>query len=320
MPPVAPMLARPAKRLPSIGHYAFEPRWEGVPCMVFRDRAHLQLWSAGRRRLEVEAPEVVGALMRDLPLRCVVEGTLTAGSHGAPRAFVASDLLAVDRCDLRRLPWHARRRRLEHEVPPRAPHLWLTPVTQDRTVAQQWFTNLDGSGLDGVVACPVRMPYVDGASASLRVKHQRTATCVVGGVRWHHDGRGIASLLLGLYDQAGRLHPCGVATGLLPAQRHVLYDALAPHHGGPVWNHPWMEGDHSIAVGFDMRAWELVRPLMVVEVAYGHTRGDRFGGSVRLVRCLPDRSHHACTAIQLARVPPAARQRMVWAPGLGAAA
>jgi ATP-dependent DNA ligase len=320
MPPVAPMLARPAKRLPSIGQYAFEPRWEGTPCMAFRDRAHLQLWSSGRRRLETEAPEVVGALMRDLPPRCVVEGTLTAGSHGAPRAFVASDLLAVDRRDLRPLPWHARRRRLEREVPPQGPHLWLTPFTEDRTVAQGWFTHLDGTGLDGVVACPVRMPYVGGASAALGVKHERTATCVVGGVRWHHDGRGIASLLLGLYDQAGRLHPCGVATGLSPAQRHVLYDALAPHRGGPVWDHPWTAGDPSVSVGVDARAWELVRPLMVVEVAYGHTRGDRFGGSVRLVRCLPDRSPHACTAIQLARVSPSARRRMVWAPGLGAAA
>jgi ATP-dependent DNA ligase len=336
MPPVDPMLATLSRELPTGDGLLYEPKWDGFRCLVFRDGAELVLHSRNQRPLGRYFPELAEPLAAELPDRCVVDGEVVVVTeqgldfdalqqriHPAqsrirklaaetPAAFVAFDLLALGDRDLRGAPLAERRRLLEESlVNSRRVH--LTPATTDREVAAVWFNRFEGAGLDGVVAKRLDVPYREGERVMVKVKHERTADCVVGGFRLHKDGKGVGSLLLGLYDAEGALHHVGVASGFSASFRAELVDQVAPFRHGATEKHPWAEpgsegarlpgGKSRWSAGKDL-TWEPLRPELVAEVAYGHMQGDRFRHATRFVRWRPDREPATCTYEQLEVVVP----------------
>src|SRR3954454_14749287 len=243
MPPVSPMLAKLARAMPDGGGYLYEPKWDGFRCIAFRDGDEVVMGSRNERPLTRYFPEVVDALLRELPPRCVVDGEVViAGADGLdfdalqlrlhpaesrvrklageiPASFVAFDLLACGDDDLRAVPFSERRKRLETELGDVAPPVYLTPATDDITVATDWFNRFEGAGLDGVVAKRIDLPYRENERVMLKVKHERTADCVVAGFRWHKSGGIVGSILLGLYDDAGVLHHLGVTASFTMGRR-----------------------------------------------------------------------------------------------------
>src|SRR5271165_4408377 len=237
MPPVSPMLAKLSREMPEGGDLLYEPKWDGFRCIVFRDGPEVELGSRNEKPLTRYFPELVESLLANLPARCVIDGEIViAGPEGldfdallqrihpaasrvkllastTPSSFVAFDLLALGEGDLRGEPFGVRRAALEQALEGCEPPVYVTPATSDLAVAQDWFARFEGAGLDGVVAKPVELTYREGERVLLKVKHERTADCVAGGFRWHKDGGGVGSLLLGLYDEEGALHHVGVASG-----------------------------------------------------------------------------------------------------------
>jgi ATP-dependent DNA ligase len=274
-PPVAPMLAKLARELPS-GDYIYEPKWDGFRCIVFRSGTEVELGSRNELPLTRYFPELVAALSQVLPQRAVLDGeVVVAGPTGldfdalsqrvhpaesrvrllaerTPASFVAFDLLALDDRDLRTEPFHERRRLLENVIGEAGPSVgvYLTPATRDRSLAEDWFGRFEGAGLDGVVAKAADLAYVAGKRVMVKVKHERTAEFVVGGFRWYRPSADagipgqseIGSLMLGLYDSAGDLSHVGVIGAFAAEQRRQLVDVLAPYRvdsdGGPE-GHPW---------------------------------------------------------------------------------
>lgn len=340
-PPVAPMLARAVGELPE-GDLAFEPKWDGFRCIVFRDGDEVVLGSRNERPLTRYFPELLDPIRAGFPDRCVVDGELVVATpagrlefdllsqriHPAesrvrrlaaetPASFVAFDLLALDDRSLLDAPLRVRRRLLdEHLAGVRAP-LHLSPWTTDRALAAEWFVRFEGAGLDGVMAKPLDGTYASGSRVQYKVKHRRSADCVVAGFRTHRSGDGVGSLLLGLYDVAGRLHHVGVATSFTAARRAELAGELSPYLAGATTHHPWwgrpdpetttagrMPGGTSRwSAGKDL-SWTPVRPERVCEVAYEHLQGDRFRHSTRFLRWRPDKRPEECTYAQLEVVPP----------------
>ena len=256
-PPVSPMLARLARELPPGGGWSYEPKWDGFRCVVFRDGDDVELGSRNERPLNRYFPEILDPLRAALPAQAVVDGELViATPHGldfdllslrihpaasrvdalaadTPASFVAFDALAEQDTDLRPRPFVERRERLEAMVANVAP-VHVTPATTDPAVATRWFDEFEGAGLDGIVAKALDSPYREGERTMVKVKHQRTADCVVAGSRTHKDGRGVGSLLLGLYDDAGALHHVGVASSFAAPLRARLVDEVAPYRAGRV--------------------------------------------------------------------------------------
>ncbi|MCA1690867.1 MAG: ATP-dependent DNA ligase [Acidimicrobiales bacterium] len=336
MPPVAPMLAKLARELPPQEGMIYEPKWDGFRCIVFRDGDEVELGSRNEKPLTRYFPELLDPLRSQLPPRCVMDGEIViATRHGldfeallqrihpaqsrirllaseTPASFVAFDLLALGDEDLRSRPFSERRAGLEEALGGAQPPVHLTPATRDQDVARQWFDRFEGAGLDGVVAKPMDLPYRENERVMLKVKHQRTADCVVAGFRWHKSGGVVGSLLLGLYDEAGTLHHVGVASAFTVARRKELVDELSPLRDGALENHPWKEWASAVAelggrmpggtsrwnAGRDM-SWEPLRPELVVEVAYDHLQGDRFRHATQFVRWRPDRDPRSCTYSQL---------------------
>jgi ATP-dependent DNA ligase len=334
MPPVKPMLAKLTRDLPVGDGLLYEPKWDGFRCIAFRDGDEIELGSRNERPLTRYFPELVEALRANLPARCVVDGEIViAGDRGldfdallqrihpaasritrlateTPASFVAFDVLAVGDDDLRGLPFADRRRRLETALAGARPPVHATPVTADAEVAADWFSRFEGAGLDGVVAKPGGLRYEEDKRVMLKVKHARTADCVVGGFRVHKSGDGVGSLLLGLFDDAGVLHHVGVASGFSAKLRGELATHLAPYADDALDGHPWrgwaeadgggrMPGGQSRwNAGRDMQ-WQPVRPELVVEVAYDHLQGDRFRHATRFERWRPDREPRSCTYAQL---------------------
>ncbi len=328
------MLAKLVRQLPDDDGLFFEPKWDGFRCVVFRDGDDVELGSRNERPLTRYFPELVEALRRQLPPRVVVDGevvivgpggldfdALTQRIHPAasrvrllaertPASFVAFDLLAVDDRDLRREPYAHRRSELETALASVRPPVHLTPVTTDRALAADWFLRFEGAGLDGVVAKPGDLPYREGERVMLKVKHERTADCVVAGFRWHKDS-GVGSLLLGLFDDGGALHHVGVASGFSVARRGELTDELAPLREGALDAHPWrhwaeQQGAAARMPGAQSRwnagkdlSWEALRVERVCEVAYDHLQGDRFRHATSFRRWRPDRDPASCTYGQL---------------------
>jgi ATP-dependent DNA ligase len=231
---------------------------------------------------------------------------------------VAFDLLAEGDEDLRSLPQVDRRRRLESALRGARPPLHITPCTTDRALAAEWFDAFEGAGLDGVVAKPEHLPYREGQRVMLKVKHERTADCVVAGFRWHKSGGVIGSLLLGLHDDEGMLHHVGVTAAFPMTQRRSLVDTLAPYRENALENHPWRDWATAMtAAGGRMpgaqsrwnagkdQSWEPVRPELVVEVRYDHLQGDRFRHATSFVRFRDDREPGSCTYAQLDEAAPA---------------
>ncbi len=345
-PPVAPMLAKSAPDLPDaeVGRYWFEPKWDGFRCLVFRDGDEVVLGSRNDKPLTRYFPELLDPLRAALPERCVVDGEIVVAQHGAldfdalqqrihpaasrveklsletPASFVAFDLLALDDRDLMETPLAERRRLLEEAVGQAPPPIHLTPGTFDRAVATDWFSRFEGAGLDGVMAKPADGSYQPGKRAQLKVKHLRTADCVVGGFREHKSGDGPGSLMLGLYDADGRLHNLGVASSFSAARRAELRDELAPYVADDLQGHPWggwadAEAHASSTTGRLPGAqsrWNAtkdlsftpLRPELVVEVAYERVDNGRFRHTARFQRWRPDRDAASCTFDQLEVVPP----------------
>ncbi|MGW5312988.1 ATP-dependent DNA ligase [Nocardia thailandica] len=344
LPPVRPMLAKSSPEVPTDPGWLFEPKWDGFRCIVFRDGDEVELGSRNDRPLTRYFPEVAELLKQALPPRCVVDGeivvvtgagldfdTLQQRLHPAasrvaklaaetPASFVAFDLLALGERDLTGESFAARREALESLLDAAPGRVHLTPITDDPAVARDWFTRFEGAGFDGVMAKRADGPYQQDKRVMLKIKHERTADCVVAGFRWHKDGQGVGSLLLGLYDDAGELHHVGVASSFTAARRSELVGELAPLRENALAEHPWrrwadaaaqasaegrMPGGVSRWSGGKDLSWEALRPELVAEVRYEHVQSGRFRHGGRLVRFRPDRTPESCTYAQLDEVAPA---------------
>ncbi|HEX4776506.1 MAG TPA: ATP-dependent DNA ligase [Acidimicrobiia bacterium] len=342
MPPVSPMLAKLTRDLPEGDEYLYEPKWDGFRCIVFRDGDDVELGSRNERPMTRYFPELLDPLRRDLPERCVLDGEIVIATpsgldfdllqlrlHPAasrvnklaretPASFVAFDVLALGDDDLRERPFSERRAILERELARAKPPVRVTPATTEEKVAREWFDRFEGAGFDGVVAKSLMQPYRENERVMLKVKHQRTCDCVVAGFRWHKDGKGVGSLLLGLYDDAGVLHHVGVASSFNAQRRRELVDELAPYRDDALRDHPWREWadaqahEGSRMPGAQSRwnankdlSWEPLRIELVAEVAYEHLQGDRFRHTARFQRWRRDRDPSSCTYAQLEAVVPA---------------
>jgi ATP-dependent DNA ligase len=336
-PPVSPMLAKLVRELPTADGLLYEPKWDGFRCIVFRDGDEIELGSRNERPFNRYFPELVESLRSALPERAVVDGEIViATDHGldfdllqmrihpaasrvntlakeTPSSFVAFDVLAEDNKDLRKRPFAERRKRLERMLGRAKQPIHITPVTSDPVVAGQWFEQFEGAGLDGVVAKPGAGEYRENERAWFKVKHQRTADCVVAGFRTHKDGDGVGSLLLGLYDDEGTLHHVGVASSFAAPLRKKLAKELQPYRKNALDGHPWREWAVAEAhesggrmpgapsrwnAKKDMR-WAPLRIELVAEVAYEHLQGDRFRHTARFLRWRQDRDAASCTYEQL---------------------
>ncbi|MDX6197731.1 MAG: hypothetical protein QOJ79_882 [Actinomycetota bacterium] len=335
MPPVQPMLAKSVPDVPDGPGFLYEPKWDGFRCIVFRDGDEVELGSRNEKPLTRYFPEVVEAVKAQLPERCVVDGeiVIAAGKgldfeallqriHPAvsrvkmlaettPASFVAFDLLALGDESLLDQPQSVRRARLEKALAKSGPPIHLTPVTDDVALAREWFTMFEGAGLDGVVAKPVDIPYSPDKRVMLKIKHARTADCVVGGYRLHKSGPVVGSLVLGLYDDDEHLQHVGVAASFPMKRRAQLIDELAPYLLTDGADHPWLGELMSERAptssagsrwnqGKDM-SFVPLRPELVVEVAYDHMEGARFRHTAQLRHFRPDRDPRSCTYAQLER-------------------
>jgi ATP-dependent DNA ligase len=334
-PPIEPMLAKISQELPPEGSFLYEPKWDGFRAIVFRGESDVFIQSRDLRPLNRYFPELHDVLLDRLPAGCVVDGEIViATSKGldfdalqlrlhpaasrvarlakeTPSGFVAFDLLAVGGKDIRSAPLRDRRQQLERLLEDVQPPIYLTPMTRDRQVAVEWLARFEGAGLDGVIAKPADGIYEPGKRAMIKVKHVRTADCVVGGFRWHKTGDDtVGSLLLGLYDDKGRLHHVGVTSSFTMAIRKQLATELAPLRTDALRDHPWgawasggegtrMPGGQSRwSAGKDL-SWEPLRIERVCEVKYDHLQGDRFRHAAVFLRWRPDKPPKECRYDQL---------------------
>jgi ATP-dependent DNA ligase len=338
MPPVAPMLAKPVLELPD-GPYSFEPKWDGFRTIVFRDGDEVELGSRKERPMTRYFPEVVEAARAQLPPRCVVDAEIVvpdasgrrldfdalllrihpAASRVAllanqtPARLVAFDLLALGEVDYMAQPFARRRAALERALAPARPPVHLTPATTDRELAAEWLSRFEGAGLDGLVAKLLDGTYEPDRRVWRKVKHQRTADCVVAGYRLHKRGEDlVGSLLLGLYTDTGELASVGVVGAFPMERRRELFAELQPLVT-TFEGHPWdwgawqQEAEGRTWRGSNSSRWnpgkELsfvpLRPERVVEVRYDHLEGRRFRHTAQFVRWRPDREPRSCTYDQL---------------------
>jgi ATP-dependent DNA ligase len=342
-PPILPMLAKRVSDLPRAGDWIFEPKWDGFRALVFRDGKEVLIQSRDEKPLNRYFPELIDPLLKQLPARCVLDGEVVVAHKGAldfdslqlrihpaasrikllseqiPSSIVFFDLLAEGKNDLRGQAFEERRRRLETVLSRATPPLHLTPATTDFSVAADWFRRFEGAGLDGVVAKPVGGTYEPNKRVMLKVKHERDCDCVVAGFRWHKKGDRdrIGSLLLGLFDDAGKLHHVGVCASFTDQKRIELVEFLKPYRKDAIASHPWKEwamnelGEAHRMPGAQSRwshgkdlSWEPLRPELVVEVAYEHMQGDRFRHTAHFRRWRTDKKPKDCTYAQLEVVPP----------------
>jgi ATP-dependent DNA ligase len=326
------MLAKLTRELPRAQDMFYEPKWDGFRCIVFRDGDEVELGSRNEKPLTRYFPELMEPLTRHLPDQCVLDGEIViAGPSGldfdalsqrihpaesritllastTPASFVAFDILAVGDRNLCDAPYRERRTLLEESLRSATPPVHVTPATGDPDVAADWFSRFEGAGLDGVVAKPGDLRYLPDKRAMFKVKHERTADCVVGGFRWHKEGGVIGSLLLGLYDEGGALHHVGVASGFTAARRRELVAELEPLRAEATEGHPWLESAHESSrlpggtsrwsAGKDM-SWEPLRPELVCEVSYDHLQEQRFRHGTSFRRWRTDRLPTSCTYAQL---------------------
>ncbi|HEY2812622.1 MAG TPA: ATP-dependent DNA ligase [Acidimicrobiales bacterium] len=341
-PPVKPMLSKGVgsfEALPAGADLIFEPKWDGFRCIVFRDGDEVELGSRNERPMTRYFPELVDALRRELPLRIVVDGEIVVpGATGldfdalqqrihpadsrvrmlaekTPASFIAFDLLAIGDDDLTEHPFDERRARLCDVLGSVNPPVHLTPATTSMDEARGWFERFEGAGLDGVVAKPVAQPYQPDKRVMFKVKHHRTADCVVAGFRVHKDGKGVGSLLLGLFDDEGTLHHVGVCASFTAAFRQELAEILEPLRKKALENHPWRDwaelqqqhrGEGGRMPGAVSRwnaqkdlSWEPVRVERVIEVEFDQLQSGRFRRVARFIRWRADRTTDSCTYSQL---------------------
>lgn len=336
MPPVSPMLAKSVKAIPPDASY--EPKWDGFRSICFRDGDEVELGSRNERPMTRYFPELVAAVKAELPRRCVIDGEIViARTRGAyqgldfealqqrihpadsrvrmlaeqtPASFIAFDLLALGDDDYTQLPFNERRAALV-EALGSGPSIHITPATTDLSTAQRWFEEFEGAGLDGVVAKPLAIPYQPDKRVMFKIKHERTADCVVAGYRVHKSGGDtIGSLLLGLYQDDGQLASVGVIGAFPMAERRRLFTELQPLVTS-FDDHPWNWAAHVAGertprknefsrwnAGKDL-SFVPLRPERVVEVRYDHMEGARFRHTAQFSRWRPDRDPRSCTYEQL---------------------
>ena len=331
------MLAKVAAEIPDGGGFLYEPKWDGFRAIVFRGGGNVFIQSRDLKPLDRYFPDVHEALLAGLPDGSVLDGEIVIATprgldfdalqlrlHPAasrvamlaqqtPASFVAFDVLAAGGQDLRDAAQHERRAHLERLLVDALPPIHLTPVTRDREQAIEWLARFEGAGLDGVMAKPVNGAYQPGKRAMTKIKHARTADCVVAGFRWHKAGKGtlVGSLLLGLFDDAGRLQHVGVTSSFTMAMREQLAAELSPLREASLDDHPWREwaqveaestrmpgGQSRWSAGKDL-SWEPLRVERVCEVAYDHLQGDRFRHATRFLRWRPDKPPAECRYDQL---------------------
>jgi ATP-dependent DNA ligase len=344
-PPVLPMLAKRVDALPAGDEWIFEPKWDGFRTLIFRDHDELLIQSRDEKPLDRYFPELVETLKAQLPRRCVLDGEIvivgTAGldfdalqlrlhpaasrvkmlSEQIPASIVFFDILAEDSHDLTGTPFTKRRATMERILTRVGPPLYVTPATRDRALAEDWFQRFEGAGLDGVMAKLADGVYEPNKRVMLKVKHERDCDCVVAGFRWHKNSEetAIGSLLLGLYDDHGRLEHVGVCASFTAAKRRELVEFLAPYRQGAGDDHPWKahagDADTELAghrrpggmsrwsQGKDL-SWEPLRPELVVEVAYDHMQNGRFRHTAQFRRWRTDKRPRDCTFAQLEVVAP----------------
>ncbi len=334
MPPVKPMLAKAVPQIPA-GALSYEPKWDGFRSIIFRDGDEVEIGSRNERPMTRYFPEVVEAIKANLPERCVLDGELIVVvgdrlefevlqqrihpaasrvkllSEQTPASFVAFDLLALDDVDYTERPFEERRAALERALADAQAPIHLTPITRDPELAEQWFAQFEGAGLDGVVAKPLDGTYQPDKRTMFKIKHQRTADCVVAGYRLHKSGDDvIGSLLLGLYNEAGELASVGVIGAFPLARRKELFAELQPLVT-TFDNHPWawarQEEGARTPRNSEYSRWNNgkdlsfvpLRPERVVEVRYEHMEGVRFRHTTQFNRWRPDRDPRSCTYEQL---------------------
>jgi ATP-dependent DNA ligase len=334
MPPISPMLAKLVPRVPE-GELLYEPKWDGFRSIIFRDGDDVEIGSRNEKPMTRYFPEIVQAVKDNFPSRCVIDGeivvvvgtrlefeVLQQRIHPAasrvnrlaaetPATFIAFDMLAAGDASYMERPFQERRALLEKALGHSNPPVYLTPATRDHHLAEQWFSQFEGAGLDGVVAKPLSGIYEPDRRVMFKIKHERTADCVVAGYRVHaKDPEGIGSLLLGLYNASGELQSVGVIGAFPAAQRRELMKEMQPlvttFEGHP-WNWAKQEQGQRTPRAYEGSRWATdkdlsfvpLRPERVVEVRYEHMEGVRFRHTAQFVRWRPDREPESCTYEQL---------------------
>lgn len=330
------MLAKLSNELPEGEGWIFEPKWDGFRAIVFKAGNEIMIQSRDLKPLGRYFPELEAKLREILPERCVLDGEVVIVNQGKldfdamlmrihpaesrvkmlaeqhPSSYVAWDLLAVGDEDLRNTPQLQRCERLREVLKDVTPPVHVSPMTRDRAVATDWFNRFEGAGLDGVVAKPATGRYESGRRAMIKIKHARTADCVVAGFRWHKAGRDelVGSLLLGLFDAEGGLHHVGVTSSFTMSARRDLARELAPLREHALDDHPWrawaaaeggtrMPGGQSRwSAGKDL-SWEPLRVERVCEVKYDHMQGSRFRHAAVFQRWRVDKRPADCGYDQL---------------------
>jgi ATP-dependent DNA ligase len=344
------MLAKRVDALPEGDAWIFEPKWDGFRALVFRDGDEIFIQSRDEKPLNRYFPELEESLRAALPERCVLDGeivivrehqrgnaaldfdALQLRLHPAasrvkmlagkmPSSFVAFDLLCLGERDLCGEAFRVRRRELEKLLATAAAPIHLTPATEDREVAADWFRRFEGAGLDGVIAKPATGTYEPNKRVMLKVKHERDCDCVVAGFRWYKKGDRtlVGSLLLGLFDDAGALQHVGVCASFSAAKRKELAEFLESYRENALAAHPWRSWAEAEAAGDGPKrmpggqsrwsqgkdlSWEPLRPELVVKVAYEHMQGDRFRHMAQFRRWRNDKAPKDCTYAQLEVVAP----------------
>ena len=341
-PPILPMLSKRIGTLPEGEGWIFEPKWDGFRALIFRDHEELTIQSRDEKPLNRFFPELIAPLRAQLPERCALDGEIVIARNGAldfdalqlrlhpaasrvkllsgqtPASVVFFDVLCEDGADLRPEPFQKRRETLTRMLRSAAPPLHLTPATEDRRVAADWFRRFEGAGLDGVMAKPAAGPYESDKRVMFKVKHERDCDCVVAGFRWYKKSEktAVGSLLLGLFDDDGALQHVGVCASFTQEMRRDLVNYLAPYRENALADHPWRNwagngeaaqripgGMSRWSQGKDL-SWEPVRPELVVEVTYEHMQGARFRHMSHFRRWRTDKEPSHCTYAQLEVVPP----------------
>lgn len=349
VPPVRPMLARAVKTIPDGASY--EPKWDGFRSICFRDGDAVEFGSRNERPLTRYFPELIEAAMAELPIRCVVDGEIIVAvddgldfealqqrvhpadsrvqmlSQKTPASFIAFDLLALGDEDYTRRPFAERRAALVDALAGSGPSFHVTPATTDVGTAERWFSEFEGAGLDGIIAKPLDIPYVPDKRVMFKIKHERTADCVVAGYRTHKtDQNAIGSVLLGLYTGEGILASVGVIGAFPMATRRSLYEDLQPLIMD-IEDHPWNWAAHEAGertprknegsrwnAGKDL-SFVPLKPERVVEVRYDYMEGDRFRHVAQFSRWRLDRDATSCTYEQLEQPSSVSLGDIV--PGLG---
>ncbi len=341
MPPLKPMLAKPVPKLPE-GDVSYEPKWDGYRCIVFRDGDEIVMGSRNEKPLNRYFPELLEPFRQSLPVRCVVDGEIIVSIDGrldfdalgqrihpadsrvqmlakeTPADFVAFDILALGDEAFVDRPFSERRTALEGVAGSFSSPIHLAPATYDPTIAMEWFDTTEAAGLDGLIIKPLGDSYTPNKRTQFKLKHVRSADCVVAGYRIHKSGDGVGSLILGLYSPEGQLWHVGVAASFTAKKRVELAKEMEPLVLDNIGEHPWSEWMNAEAnadgsmpgapnrwsgAGGRDHSWIPVKPERVVEVQYTWATAGRFRGTTRMLRWRPDRDPTSCSTDQLAESP-----------------